>query len=1054
MSIHKSFKNIFLGILFLSFFVIPNVVEAGYDIAGDKSKTINNLSTGSFYSEITTTGGPMSPAGGTTYSDDPSKGVAIDLYSKDETVNGTQLTSSRFNGLKAKLDAGGSTVKNLSINDVYQINTKSGSIFILKGADGKDKILAIATSDKKMFVPKNPVLKESGDKKSLDPRTGYGFLNLTDQARGLDIGTTSGYKNVESDKMQEKEAAQAEFDRLDAIAKQKQEEADTITADPYSTPDQVSKAIQEARDARKAADEAGRSVWQAGGQLAQIEAAKAATGIPPTPDRCSGWSSITDFYCIAMGIAKITNIIFKLASFITYVVGTLFDYSLELSMNSAEFFKKLGVVEITWSFIRDLLNITFIFILLWTAIQILIGNDAQYNAKKVLMNVVIVAILINFSLFAAKLMVDGSNIVSLKIYEAMKVSTSEKSATISERVMNTVGLSAMYDITQIFNTNNTQTMAGSVCEKDPGALITISVMGTIFLAILSLALGLAAVLFLIRLMNILILFIKSPLWVWGHVLPGNQSMQKIKNNWWNEMKHVLTFPIMYMFWMLVAIIVFDKLGQVKAVSGANGTRTTLLDLICSGPGTSGSLSSSISLIAIFVIVIILMMRAVQYGIKNATTPEQSFGSGMAKSVAGKFGGWQDAITKNLARKTGTAVVGAGALAAGAGIGAAKWGTTKSLNLAGGVVGGGLNKLRGKDFSEGFYGGAGMTTKEMMRDYARTVAANNSNNWLGSKAAQFANKQKDPTNSRGETREQMIERQTKGAQEDRKLVAEAISAKYKAQTQDEYKKANKNSTDTDYEKYLEDLIKKRTEALLGAGITGFDSDKKDNKGNTLSHLDNLRTSIERQEVDDGKGGKITKIRLNEEKMAGEIEGIVRYHTEGAGKNVHDLTKAQQKALDIFRGGKGATSKARIKAIKASVSADKKKGRESNNEANTTQNYEKTIKDLTKKLENLPAEDDIKKLTDLTQSGGPQIFNGYGSNNNKTNIPKLNKAIIEYNIENMNPSPNPAKIKKLEEAIKEAHDSYIEYLNQTKSKLVQAQSGYSDHLQRIEDKKAKK
>lgn len=1005
MSMYKYLKNIFLGIIFLCIFIIPTAVNADYDVKGDTSKSINNLSTGSYYTSV------ADDYLGTT--------VSTNLYNSVETTK--KLDVNRLGGLKIKLKDGGSSVdiKEINIDNVYPINTRTGSIFIYKKPDGTEVIIGLATSDNKMYIPKDPILKDSDSvgPESLDPKTGNGFLNLTDQDRGLAIGTTVNLKNKLYNLVKEQEKLSEDIATLDVEISTLEEQMKTATEAQKIS---ISRSIEIAKTKR---DELARKNTDVLTAADSERARRSSTAAIDNDQKCNEVLEQFTFYCMAWNIAKFTNVIFKLTSFVAYVAGTLFDYSLELSMNSAEFFEKLGVVEITWSFIRDILNITFIFILLWTAIQILLGNDNKYNAKKVLMNVVIFAILINFSLFAAKLMVDGSNVVSLKIYEAMKSSTDEKSATISERVMKTVGLSALYDITQVFQTDKAATM--STCATNPGALITISVMGSIFLLILSLALGLAAALFLIRLVNILILFIKSPLWVWGYVLPGNSYMTKIRNDWWNGMKHVLTFPIMYMFWMLVAIIVFSKLGQVN-IDGTTGERMTLINLICNNPGSKG-FGSEISLVAIFFIVIIFMMQAIKYGVNHATTSEQSFGGDLGKKVAGKFGSWQDGLTTKLHKTSWNAAkstAAATATVAGAGIGAAKHG----LTLAGRTGVGFAKGLGGeKGFKEGFSEGflnPGINSKEWLRDKARTIAANN-NNILGDAAAKFANKYNDPKNSAGQTRKQVEEKRVAAATEKEKLRTDAIDKAYKIVGQKEWMKRNSGKTVDDYEKHVVDTMAKRTDALFGKNAHQLKN--KDGK----THIDQMREAAVSRVTD--KDGNI-QIKFKESAMHDVVESIIKHHTDdGAGVVDKDLQDGK-KRFELLGKRRSA---ARIKAISDKTKRYQSEALTKDSEKKQTENQIQKLKDAIDLIENLP---DEKAISELIANNNKYT----GKGDNEKTIRELNKAI--ENLEDPRNARDPDRAKKAQERVDGAKSDYIKYLGKQKEDLIKKQNVLAEKIKK--------
>lgn len=1029
MSVLASIRNNFLGIVFLSLLLLPTVARADYDVPGDITKNINNYSGGSYFAR-SFSGSVGEATGANSGSNNKT------LFSSVQTIG--KLTDADVDGLQFKLEKGGSSLNPDAItkDNTYRVNTENASLFYYRNpADGKDYLVAEAfkpDAQKKtaeLYVFKQPLEKNSGSKDSLDTSTESGALNSIDQSKGLPLRTTINAKNLQYDLTQEKLNLDSQLVKANADLDAAQKARDNYTGSDAATIRAYDKAIEEARAVRDGAEAKQKS---ASTTLDNVIRSKSAT--QPQQELGCG---ITNFYkidCILYFISVPANIGFKLVSFFTYVIGTLFDYSLELSINSAELIKKLGVVEITWSFIRDVLNMSFIFILLGVAIQILLDSKDNYNARKVLTRVILVAIGINFSLFGAKLMVDGSNIVSLKIYESMKAtSASGEISSISERVMNTVGLTTLYSFSDIFSTETVKS-----CSTVPAAIITISVMGSIFLLIICLALGLAAILFLIRMVNIIFLFIKSPFWVWGYVLPGNKRIEKFKDDWWKEMMHVLTFPIMYLFWMLVALIIFEKLGNVKnqlsgsATEGAEGP--SLLDLICQ-PSTGGDITTTISLVAIFAIVIIFLMKAVSYGIKNATSgAEGSFGADLAAAAGKKVGGYQTMLTKGLRDKA---------------LGAAKTvsvGASKvPLRTITGLTGAAVSGVRGRGIWNGAKDGflnPSINTKEALRDMARSQVVNGGivGEVLGinKAAAKLSAKLNDPKNSAEETRKQVDERRVAKAKADEEARYDAIDKTFKALTLDEWKKKNPTKSIDDQKKYLENLMKKRTDALLGRGIVDKIDEKRDSNGDEQSHFDVMKANAIREIKD--ASGVVTGYKLVESAMHDSIAGIIKYRSgDGAGVGSGAIDKKRDVLLRSSRAA------ARLKAVSTKTGTSKKDVYSKDNLDNKT----KSLEDAIKAIEDLPEEADITPL--VTDATGPKIYRGRGDNAKQ--IRSLNSAIIDYNLE-AGLGRNPAKMASLKKKYEAEHNKYIEHVKKQKEALVKKKTEYASHLKKIEEADAKK
>lgn len=368
------------------------------------------------------------------------------------------------------------------------------------------------------------------------------------------------------------------------------------------------------------------------------------------------WYSIATIGCMTAVVAVLANMYLKLVSWLLGMVGMLFDYSIEIAVNSAEFIDKIGVVEPIWSFIRDLLNMTFIFILLWIAANIILGKK-NYSLRSNVVRVVIVAVLINFSLFASKLMVDASNLLTLQIYQAAKGgSVLSTTPTISAKIMDTLGMPTLYGFGDIMSN---KTIQG--CGNANGTIITIAIFGSIFMIILGLAFLFGAVLFFSRMANIIYLFITSPLWVWGYIMK-TEIFDTARKGWEAKMKQVVKFPVVYMLFIFVGMFAFVKLIGLRS-----NQNLSFLTLFCIAEDKS--LIGQLPLVMNFCLVIWVMLKAIQYGVKEGAGPAGSslgFTRKFNESVSKKFGKWaENTWRRPLDYSVGKTKQLAGGLAAGA-----------------------------------------------------------------------------------------------------------------------------------------------------------------------------------------------------------------------------------------------------------------------------------------------------------------------------------------------------------------------------------------------------
>jgi len=101
------------------------------------------------------------------------------------------------------------------------------------------------------------------------------------------------------------------------------------------------------------------------------------------------------------------------------VSGSLFDALVAICLDS-EMLAGSTFIPSAWAVIRDLSNMFFILVLLYIAIKMILGLGGA-EAQKMIARVVVVALVINFSLFFSKVIIDSSNILALIFYNKLDV---------------------------------------------------------------------------------------------------------------------------------------------------------------------------------------------------------------------------------------------------------------------------------------------------------------------------------------------------------------------------------------------------------------------------------------------------------------------------------------------------------------------------------------------------------------------------------------------------------------------------------------------------------
>lgn len=96
-----------------------------------------------------------------------------------------------------------------------------------------------------------------------------------------------------------------------------------------------------------------------------------------------------------------------------------------------------------WQALRDLANIVIIGMFVFIAISMILGNE-NFGTKKLVAHVLIIAVLINFSLLFAKLIIDGSNFAAAQFYKAIPRSDEKDYSPIGNKIVEILGITSAW----------------------------------------------------------------------------------------------------------------------------------------------------------------------------------------------------------------------------------------------------------------------------------------------------------------------------------------------------------------------------------------------------------------------------------------------------------------------------------------------------------------------------------------------------------------------------------------------------------------------------------
>src|SRR3989344_1631968 len=221
-------------------------------------------------------------------------------------------------------------------------------------------------------------------------------------------------------------------------------------------------------------------------------------------------------------LKAIAIILIEISAFVLTLSGWIFDKVVDFTI--VKMAANLGgqgigdALTTAWATLRDIANMCFIFVLLYAAFKTMF--DANFsNFGKTVKDIIIVALLINFSLFFSKVVIDSSNIVAVGFYNSIANQTPStlpnQSTGISAGYANMLGL-------QTFGDPKILNGLGSGAEETANIMI-VGIMSSVFMLITAVILLMAGVMFAARFIILVFLMILSPLALIAYVIPGQKG---------------------------------------------------------------------------------------------------------------------------------------------------------------------------------------------------------------------------------------------------------------------------------------------------------------------------------------------------------------------------------------------------------------------------------------------------------------------------------------------------------------------------------------------------
>jgi hypothetical protein len=252
---------------------------------------------------------------------------------------------------------------------------------------------------------------------------------------------------------------------------------------------------------------------------------------------------------LAFGENVVWNLVISFIGLFTGFAGMLLDFSINLLV--IDFGSQYttsgvgGAVDVIWVKIRDLFNLTFIFGLVYLGFKMILGSDDS-STRRWLISLIMAALLVNFSLYFTKLVVDFSNQLATEIAEPFAQGPNDVS--VAGRFMDMLGVSGLLDWEPL------PAQAGSTKSGQWGYIF-----GTaIILIIMMFVFAAGGLLLIVRYAVLCLYMIFSPLMFLGWVFP---NLQNISSRYWTGFINRAIFAPVYILLLFFSLLILSALKQ-------------------------------------------------------------------------------------------------------------------------------------------------------------------------------------------------------------------------------------------------------------------------------------------------------------------------------------------------------------------------------------------------------------------------------------------------------------------------------------------------------------
>lgn len=329
--------------------------------------------------------------------------------------------------------------------------------------------------------------------------------------------------------------------------------------------------------------------------------------------------------------AGIVYILFHPTHWLAGISATILDYFIEYSISRSAYAGS-NFMSKGWEIVRDLVNIGFIFMLLYIAFLFILGTKVG-DAKKLLIRILIIATVVNFSLFISRVIIDGSNATAHVFFTPL--STQHKTEGGNENVIGSTRITqAVINKMrpQELFLGQTSDSGGNLVQREFGGKYDQFIVIYILAALLNLGIVYifisVSLLFVGRVIGLWLYTIFSPVAFLSYATPFSESTLLKYVGWKDWWKNMLNLAFMAPIFLFLLYLIVSFLGSFG-------------DLL--PKEDQGSLAAIVSILVPFLLIWVLLQTA--------------------KRVATTMSGEMAEVAVGWAQKAGGAVFGVASLSA-------------------------------------------------------------------------------------------------------------------------------------------------------------------------------------------------------------------------------------------------------------------------------------------------------------------------------------------------------------------------------------------------------